>query len=142
MEQAASRAEASVVLARRARARVTYIDTSFLIRALVAGTTADRRLRRWITANEPLAMSAVAWAEFLCGPLEAADAAIASAIVGEATPLTAEQAATAAALFNASGRRRGTFIDCLVAAAAVDADAALATANPDDFARMPGVRLA
>ena len=142
MEQAAACTEARVVRARRARARVTYIDTSFLIRALVAGTAEDRRLRRWITANEPLAMSAVAWAEFLCGPLGAADAAIASAIVGEATPLTAGHSAIAAALFNASGRRRGTFIDCLVAACVVDADASLATANPDDFERMPGVRLA
>lgn len=51
-------------------------------------------------------------------------------------------AAVGAAPFNASGRRRGTFVDCLVAACAIDADAALATANPDDFARMPGVRVA
>ena len=121
---------------------MTHVDTRFLIRALIAGTAEDKRLRRWIAANEPLAMSTVAWAEFLCGPLGSADAAIASAIVGEAVPLTADQAATAAALFNSSGRRRGTFIDCLVAACAVDADAALATANPADFARMPGVRLA
>ena len=121
---------------------MTHLDTSFLIRALVAGSTEDKQLRRWIASDEPLAMSAIAWAEFLCGPLAAADAAIAAAIVGEATPLTSIHAARAALLFNASGRRRGTFIDCLVAACALDADAALATANHSDFARLPGVRLA
>jgi predicted nucleic acid-binding protein len=121
---------------------VTHVDTSFLIRALISGTAEDKRLRRWIAADESLAMSAVAWAEFLCGPLGAADATLASAIVGEATSLTSEHAARAAVLFNASGRRRGTFVDCLVAACAIHADAALATANPDDFARMPGVRVA
>lgn len=119
-----------------------HVDTSFLIRALVPGTAEDEKLRAWIAADEPLNVSAVAWAEFLCGPLDPADLGLAAAIFGEATPLTAEHAVRAAALFNASGRRRGTFVDCLVAACAAESDASLATANPNDFARMPGVRRA
>lgn len=116
-----------------------HLDTSFLIRALVPGSPQDRRLRAWVSAGEPLGMCAVAWAEFLCGPLDPDDAALASVIVGEATPITAATATAAADLFNASGRRRGTFIDCLVAAGAIGAGATLATANPKDFARLPGI---
>jgi predicted nucleic acid-binding protein len=48
----------------------------------------------------------------------------------------------AAELFNAAGRERGTFVDCLIAAVAIGDDAELATANPADFKSMPGVRLA
>lgn len=84
-------------------------------------------------------MCAVAWAEFLCGPLDPADAVLASTIVGDATPVTAATAAAAAELFNASGRRRGSFIDCLAAAGAIGAGAALATANAKDFVKLPGV---
>ncbi len=119
-----------------------HLDTSFLIRALVPGSREDVHLRGWLARETPLAMSAVAWAEFLCGPLAAHDLSLAAAVVGEAVPLTADHAAQAAALFNATGRKRGTFVDCLIAAAAIQEDAALATANPADFKGMPGVKLA
>ena len=49
------------------------LDTSFLIRALVSGSDEDMRLRGWIGDGVPIAMSAVAWAEFLCGPLAEPD---------------------------------------------------------------------
>ena len=119
-----------------------HLDTSFLIRALVPGSREDRQLRGFLAAETPIAISAVAWAEFLCGPLAARDLSLAAAVVGEAVPLTADHAAIAAALFNVAGRRRGTFVDCLIAAVAVDAGAGLATANPKDFAGMPGLGLA
>jgi predicted nucleic acid-binding protein len=46
-----------------------------------------------------------------------------------------------AALFNAAGRKRGTFVDCLIASVAIDDDARLATTNPKDFKGMAGLRL-
>ena len=112
-----------------------HLDTSFLIRALARGSREDTRLREWIRANEPLGMSAIAWAEFLCGPADVTVLSYASAVVGRHPPFTEETAATAARLFNGSGRRRGTMMDCMIAATALVEDAAVATSNPDDFSR-------
>ncbi|MEO8681896.1 MAG: type II toxin-antitoxin system VapC family toxin [Vicinamibacterales bacterium] len=119
-----------------------HLDTSFLIRALVPDSREDAQLRDWLTTETPLAISAVAWAEFLCGPLSAQDLSLAAAVVGEAVPLTADHAVRAAELYNAAGRKRGTFVDCLIAAVAVEEEAVLATANPKDFNGMAGLRLA
>lgn len=118
-----------------------HLDTSYLVRAMVPGSGEDAQLRHWLASETPLAMSAVAWAEFLCGPLDTDDLSLAAAIVGEAVPLTADHAARAAALFNGAGRKRGTFVDCLIASVAIDEDADLATCNPKDFKGMAGLRL-
>jgi len=47
-------------------------------------------------------------------------------------------------LFNRAGRRRGSLLDCMIAAIALRAGAALATANQADFRRLraAGLRLA
>jgi predicted nucleic acid-binding protein len=121
-----------------------HVDTSFLIRALVPGTTEDRTLRSWITAGTPLAMSAVGWAELLCGPLEEAHLALVRRIVSHIAPFEVETAALAAHLFNRSGRRRGTLADCMIAATAMNAGAMLASSNPADFKRLvvEGLQLA
>ena len=110
-----------------------HLDTSFLIRALDRGSQEDARLREWITANEPLGMSTVAWAEFLCGPVNEAAVSVASVVVGRHSLFDDEMAVIAARLFNSSGRRRGTMVDCMIAAAALAEDAAVATSNPRDF---------
>ena len=47
----------------------------------------------------------------------------------------AADASPCADLFNLGGRRRGSLLDCMIAAVAVCADAALATTNPGDFRR-------
>ena len=80
-------------------------------------------------------MSAIAWAKFLCGPAEAVVLSHAAAVVGRQFPFTEEMAATAARLFNGSGRRRGTMVDCMIAATALVEEAAIATSNPEDFRR-------
>jgi predicted nucleic acid-binding protein len=123
---------------------VIHLDTSFLIRALVRGSPEDRRLRAWLGAGEPIGMSAIGWAEFLCGPVDADDLPLIGRILGEPLPFSAADAAVTASLFNAAGRRRHSLVDCMIAAVALRAEAALATANARDFQRVEpaGLRLA
>jgi predicted nucleic acid-binding protein len=113
-----------------------HLDTGFLIRGLVPGTPEDARLRAWLSAGEAPGISAVAWSEFLCGPVPGEAVELAARIVGAPAPFTAEGAQLAATLFNAGGRRRGSFVDCMVAAVAIGVGATLATTNPSDFRRL------
>jgi predicted nucleic acid-binding protein len=113
-----------------------HLDTSFLIRALVSGSAEDRRLRDWINQNQGLGISAVAWAEFLCGPVVPPALELAAEVLDEPVPFLAEDAVAAARLFNLGARRRGSLADCMVAAVALRLGASLATANPDDFRKL------
>jgi predicted nucleic acid-binding protein len=119
-----------------------HLDTGFLIQALQPGSKQERRLLAWLTGSQQVCVSAFAWSEFLCGPLppEAADAAL--KVLGEPVPLDRQAAERAAALFNAAGRRRGSLGDCLIAAAAMEAGARLATDNTRDFDRFVKMGLA
>jgi predicted nucleic acid-binding protein len=112
-----------------------YLDTSFLIRALLNGTPESAALDLWITSGEAVEISSVAWAEFLCGPV--ADEAVAAArqALGAPTPFTADDATFTANLFNATGRRRGSLPDCMIAAVARRIGATIATSNAEDFRR-------
>lgn len=118
-----------------------HLDTSFLILALVRGSREDRRLRRWLTDGEPVGVSSVTWAEFLCGPVEAGDVELAARIVREPVAFVAADAVATARLFNSGGRRRGSLNDCMIAATALRAGPALATANPRDFRRFGSTSL-
>ncbi len=112
-----------------------HLDTSFLIHALRRGSREDAQIREWLMANESLVMSTIAWAEFLRGPVDDAVRAAASVVVERLSPFTGEMAGMAAMLFNGAGRRRGSMIDCMIAAAALAEGAAVATSNPGDFNR-------
>ena len=120
-----------------------HLDTSFLIRSLVSRSPEDGQLRAWLTRGEPLGICAIAWSEFLCGPARPDAVELASRLVGSPAPFTADGAHRASRLFNLGGRRRGSFVDCMIAAVAIGADASLATSNPSDFARFQpaGLRL-
>jgi len=112
-----------------------HLDTSFLIRGLVPGSAEDRALRKWLKEGERLGMSAVAWTELLCGPLAENHRDLASQVISERLSFNEEDAVVAARLFNESGRRRGSLVDCMVAASALRAGEPLATANVSDFRR-------
>ena len=98
-------------------------------------------MREWLARNEPLGMSAVAWAEFLCGPVEPSVAELVVRIVSTRIPFAEEDAALAARLFGELGRRRGSLTDCMIAAASIHARAPLATDNIRDFERFQAAGL-
>jgi predicted nucleic acid-binding protein len=112
-----------------------HLDTSFLILALLRGSPQDATLREWLRNGSPLGMSTIAWAEFLCGPVESHHVALAECIVARRFSFEGEDATLTAQLFNQSGRRRGSLADCMIAATAVRHKATLATENPSDFRR-------
>lgn len=112
-----------------------HLDTSFLIRALLRGSPEDVKLRRWLRARTEVGMSSIAWTEFLCGPVETSEVDLAAHILQNRAPFVDEDAVVAARLFNLSGRRRGSLIDCMIAAIALRVGASLATSNPEDFRR-------
>lgn len=112
-----------------------HLDTSFLIRGLVHHSGEDRALRKWLKDGESLGMSTVAWTELLCGPLEESHMELATRVVSHRVAFLEEDAALSARLFNGSGRRRGSLIDCMIAASALRAGEPLATAKVADFRR-------
>jgi predicted nucleic acid-binding protein len=118
-----------------------HLDTSFLIRALVRGSPESARLREWLRSGRSVAISTLVWGEVLCGPIDGATVELARRVVPIHVPIGTGEAEEAARLFNGTGRRRGSFQDCLVAATALGSGAAVATTDRGDFARFRGMGL-
>ena len=78
-------------------------------------------------------VGAMAWAEFQCGPLTVPEHDLAHGMVHGVIPITLETGNRAGWLFARTGRRPRSLADCLIAACAMDAQAALATSNGADF---------
>ncbi len=110
-----------------------HFDTNFLIQTVVAGSSAHEKFRAWTQAQEDCNASSIAWAEFLCGPLDAPAEAIARQIFPNPEPFLSADAVLAARLFNQTGRRSRSLADCMIAAVAIRCGAKLATSNTADF---------
>ncbi len=115
-----------------------HLDTSFLIQALVPLSAAATKLKTWLTNEEDLGISSIAWSEFLCGPLTPEDAARVESLFVACEPFLASDASKAAELFNATGRRSRSLADCQIAAVALRCNASLATSNKSDFTPFQG----
>ena len=89
---------------------MVHLDTNFLIDALVPGSAQEEQMVGWLGAGETLGISAIAWDEFLCGPLSPSAEALA--------------------------RRSKSNADCCIAAVAIRLQVPLATGNHDDFTPM------
>jgi len=110
------------------------LDTNYLISLLVRGSPQAADVDGWLAAGEPLAANAIAWTEFLNGPVTPLEVTRAEAVVGgRIIPFGQPEASLAADLFNQTGRRRGSRFDCLIAATALRAQAEVATSNEADF---------
>ncbi len=79
---------------------MVHFDTNFLIQTVVAGSAAHEKFRAWTQAQEECNASSIAWAEFLCGPLDAPAEAIARQIFPHPEPFLTADAVLAARLFN------------------------------------------
>jgi predicted nucleic acid-binding protein len=111
-----------------------HLDTNYLIGLLVRGSQAAIDSDRWLAAAEPLAASSIAWNEFLSGPITPLEVSRVEAVLqSRIVPFAKAEAALAADLFNQTGRRRGSRLDCLIAATAILSEAGLATVNQADF---------
>ena len=110
-----------------------HLDTNFLIEALVPSSEAATKIQTWKHDGEAIAISSIAWSEFLCGPLSENDETLAQMLFPAPEPFLAPDARKAAELFNATGRRSRSLADCQIAAVALRCNARLATANALDF---------
>jgi len=128
------RCSGSEALSRRSAARLMiHLDTNFLIQISVSGSAAYTQFVAWAAASEEINASTIAWAEFLCGPLDAAGEALARQIFPQPEPFVSADAALAASPFNKAGRRSRSLADCMIAAVAIRCGAKLATVNSGDF---------
>jgi len=117
--------------------RLIVLDTNYLIRIPVTGSEELKKVEDWLEQGERLACPAIAWYEFCCGPVSPREQALVlSLLAGGVLPLGEEESATAARLFNSTGRLKSLRIDCLVAATALTARAPLATSNERDFGKL------
>jgi predicted nucleic acid-binding protein len=110
-----------------------HLDTNFLIEISVAGSVAHTQFAAWVFDQEALNVSTIAWAEFLCGPVDATGEALARQIFPQPEPFLPADALLAANLFNQTGRRSRSLADCMIAAVAIRCGAKLATHNTGDF---------
>ena len=116
-----------------------HLDANYLILATVAGSPEEQRIRAWLARGEELAASSIAWMEFVMGAVSpTVVAAMAEVIDDRVHPVERKEAELAARLFNAVGRKRALRYDCLIAAVAISAGAALATNNQSDYAQFTG----
>ena len=110
-----------------------HLDTNFLIQGLTPNSAAEERVRTWRRTGEALGISSISWSEFLCGPMNATDEALAQTLFPSPEPFLASDAYRAAELFNATGRRSRSLADCQIAAVALRCNARIATINVPDF---------
>ena len=110
------------------------LDANYLILGAIASTPQCDDLQRWLAAGEAASTSAVAWMEFVTGPVAPAVVDSVRQVIQERiVPVGRGEAELAADLFNAIGRKRAMRYDCLIAATAILAKARLASANRSDF---------
>jgi predicted nucleic acid-binding protein len=101
---------------------------------LVPGSTQAVKIDQWLVSGQSLATSAVAWSEFLNGPVTPVEISGVEAVLeSRIIAFGRAEALLAANLFNQTGRRRGSRFDCLIAATAISCQAELATADVSDF---------
>ncbi len=111
-----------------------HLDTHALIALADPAQGVVTVVRHRVAAGILPGASAVAWHEFVRGPLTPDELLRVERVVGDRIqPVTRSTAELAARLFNATGRRRASTADCFIAASAIETEAELLTGNTEDF---------
>lgn len=111
-----------------------HLDTNVLVFGLEPGHALRLRIARWRRGGIGFAVSGMAWAEFLCGPVTEDSVRNWDRVLGGAIlPVDRGVAEHGSKLFNDTGRRSRSLPDCIIAATAILHGAALATLNRADF---------
>jgi predicted nucleic acid-binding protein len=111
-----------------------HLDTNYLIGLALKGSAVALDVDTWLASGESFAASAIAWTEFLNGPVTSLTVSRVEAVLeSRIISFGPAEAVLAAELFNKTGRRRGSRFDCLIAATAILAQAEVATVNQSDF---------
>ena len=122
-----------------------HLNTNYLIGLLVQGSPQAQDVDGWLAAGEILAASAIAWSEFLNGPVTPLEVSRVEWVLQfQILSFGRAEAVLAAELFNQTDRRRGSRFDCLIAATAILSQGEMATVNQSDFRTFVphGLRLA
>lgn len=111
-----------------------HLDTNLLIDLVTIGSPSLAVIRKWLENGEKLAVSAIAWSEFLNGPhTKPQKDAVHAILEGRIADFTSKEAEQASRLFHYTGRKRGSHFDCMIAACAMSKDVQVATRNISDF---------
>lgn len=111
------------------------LDTNYLILGLTKDSAEARQLMTWHKRGEILATPAVAWYEFLCGPVDLDHQEVMQAFLsGGILPFDEVHARESARVFNFCGRVRRLRVVAMIAATAMLTESRLATSNQADFA--------
>ncbi|MFU8893143.1 MAG: PIN domain-containing protein [Luteolibacter sp.] len=111
-----------------------HFDTNYLIAyAGEASAEVVTNVEQWIVEDRKFYCSAMAWAEFMCGPVLPEEIAAMEFLLHGVLPVSPELAAEGARLFRETGRRSRSLPDCIIAATAIAAKVPLATLNLSDF---------
>jgi predicted nucleic acid-binding protein len=113
--------------------QVVELDSNFLVAVLDADSSQSKMLHTWALRGVRIQISAIAWSEYLCGPLDAAVVPLVRKLANSVEAFTERDAELASELFHGIGRRSRSHVDCMIAAHAIRRDAALATLNIRDF---------
>ena len=92
------------------------LDTNYLIRALIPGTTEAVAVERWLEADESLCIPTVAWYEFLCGSTDEEEQLALALLDGGILPFGEIEAQSAAAGFRSLNKPRRLRVDAMIAA--------------------------
>jgi len=58
-----------------------HLDTNYLIALAVVGSPEAQRVDQWLAAGESVATSALAWTEFLNGPVQPQEIALVESVI-------------------------------------------------------------